>query len=616
MRRWFQRSATPAVPAVEVVRPPPNANNELQIVAANELVQHIALEPLLCSIRRLVALPTEHWNALYQPVLNHFLEACQLAPASMAHHHAGPGGLAAHTLESVEIALQLRKPLILPQRADPDTSARQEHIWTYAIFLAVLLHDVGKLNTTTRIRLGDGQYLTPYTRLAPLIGKRYTVEFESASYKLHTRIAAAYLHLVPKTGMEWLSKFPEILSNVCAHLYGDPFEAGIIGELAQKSDGISVARNLKNGGDRIRFHGAPTIPLIDRLIIGLRQMLEYNELKLNSNGADGWCDEHYIWLVCGTVAKKLIEHLQQSGMTNIPTDNNRIFDTLQEHGFIVPAPNGKAIWHTHIAGPNGSFHFNLTMLKFEISRLIPSRRRPAPFTGTIEDIDSAIETETTPKTPAPEVHTTTTTAPEPLLPSALPVAPVAPAITTTPPVEQAQPSNLKTASTATETAGTRAKASLSFDDIRPRHIDDDIGQKFMDWLARRLRAATIPINQKDAPIHTVPEGVLVVSPRVFREFIDFFGLRHRENGTEIPIDDAIKHVQKKLEKLRQNIRSSSGMNVHTYTINGANRTSKVSGFLFDTSLLFGHVTVPPPNPLLQRHAKTGNWPKKSSVAGQ
>ncbi|MGE0116206.1 MAG: MobH family relaxase, partial [Steroidobacteraceae bacterium] len=388
LRPAVSRPAPSAQIAADAVTTQMNLS-QLQIQNAAQLEQVIDLENLLRSIRRLVAIHQQtHWNALYQPVLDRFLESCQLAPASMAHHHAGPGGLAAHTLESVEIALQLRKPLVLPRRADPDTSARQEHVWTYALFLAVLLHDLGKLTTSIRIRLrsgkNSGQYLTPYVKLEPLLGAAYEIEFATAPYKLHTRIASAFLHIIPKPGMAWLNQYPDILAHLCAWLYGDLYEAGIIGELAQKADGESVARNLKNNGDRVRFPGAPAIPLIDRLMIGLRQMLEHNELKLNGAGADGWCDGLHLWLVCGTVAKKLIDYLRQVGMANIPTDNNRIFDTLQEHGFIVPTDTGKAIWHTIVTGPQDNpFRFELTMLKFEVARLLPPTRRPTPFAGAI-----------------------------------------------------------------------------------------------------------------------------------------------------------------------------------------------------------------------------------------
>lgn len=85
--------------------------------------------------------------------------------------------------------------------------------------------------------------------------------------------------------------------------------------------------------------------------------------------------------------KKLIEYLRQEGSTQIPTDHNRIFDTLQEHGYILPTASGMAIWHTVVTGPEGAFRFELTMLKFEIARLLPPTRRPAAFNGTIEVIE-------------------------------------------------------------------------------------------------------------------------------------------------------------------------------------------------------------------------------------
>ena len=610
---------------------------QLPLLSASTLVQILEAENLLRSIRRLVAVDSRHWSALYQPALDRYLEACQLAPASMAHHHAGPGGLAAHTLESLEIALRLRKPLVLPRNADPDTSARQEHIWTYALFVAVLMHDMGKLHTTIRLRLVSNQYWNPYLRLDQHQGEHYRVEFTSSPYKLHQRIANAGLHLLPNAGMAWLDQYPHILSHVCAYLYGDVFEAGIIGELAQKADCESVARNLKSNGDRVRFPGAPTIPLVDRLMIGLRQMLEVKELKINGHGADGWSDGQYLWLVCGTVAKKLIEYLRQEGSSQIPTDHNRIFDTLQEHGFILPTSTGKAIWHTAVTGSEGAFRFELTMLKFEIARLLPPTRRPAAFNGAI-DVIERVEPGTTARTPTatesapdltispaaePATATTGTPVPAQQTYSAEPApdsqdslpdwmredsgdAMYAPESTETAP---AHLTNVATHSVNGADSEMRDSApesfeaetdTLNFDDIRPRHLDDNVGQYFMDWLSRMLRHGKLSVNRQDAVIHIVPEGALVVSPRAFKDYVSFFDLYLRENGNKLTTDEAARHVQKKVEKLRLNIKNPTGMSVHTYTISGPNRTSRVSGFLFDTIKIFGHVAPPSANTHLKK----------------
>lgn len=573
----------------------------LPLLSAEELIMSLQAESVVRSIKRLVAVPETHWAAIYDPVLTRFIEAAQLAPASMAHHHSGPGGLVVHTLEVLEIALRLRKPLVLPKNADPDTSARQEHIWTYALFIAVLLHDLGKLMTTTRLWLDCNKYWSPYLNCAEFKGRTYQVKFLSAPYKLHQRIANSGLHLVPEVGVAWLAQFPEIMAQVNAYLYGDHFDAGIIGELAQKADGESVAKNL--GGqqvNRVVFPGVPVVPLVDMLVTGLRQMLETNELKLNSHGADGWMDSEYVWLVCGTVAKKLIEYLRRVGLHQIPTDNNRIFDTLQEHGFVVQTENGKAIWHTRIIGPDNAYRFQLTMLKFEIGRLLPPSRRQE-FAGQIEVVDPG-QIETTDPMVEPE------SANESVEPAVVEPAPdtrsVDPVKVDSVPDWMMEEDG---ANESTEHApgekhqgeSSTPEEPMEFSDIKPCDLDDDVGQYFLDWLSRMVRSEKLPVNRQDAAIHIVQEGALVVSPRTFKEFVKFYDLKKRRDGGELSCDDAAKHVQKKVEKLRKNIKTKKGMSIHSYTVAGPNKSSRVSGFLFDPLQLYGHVSVPKCNPLLK-----------------
>jgi len=43
--------------------------------------------------------------------------------------------------------------------------------------------------------------------------------------------------------------------------------------------------------------------------------------------------------------------------------------------------------------------------------------------------------------------------------------------------------------------------------------------KFVEWLREGLKAGTIPCNSADARVHVVPEGVLLVTPKVFKDFV-------------------------------------------------------------------------------------------------
>lgn len=778
----------------------------MPLLIAENLIPTVGLENTIRSIKRLVSVSDKHWNVLYKPAIDTYIELCQLAPASVAHHHAGPGGLIAHTLESVDMALRLRKPLVLPRNADPDTTAHQEHIWTYAVFCAVLLHDNGKLATTTRLRLEDGRLWSPLAGSPIRSGcKHYSIEFVTAPYKLHARVANAGLRILPESGIAWLSQFPEIMSQVIAYLYGDLYESGVVGELAHTADGQSVAANLKIGGDRIRYANAPSIPLVDHLIIGLRSLLSNNELKVNANGADGWITDQHAYMVCGTVANKLLEHLRKQGVTNVPSDNNRIFDILQEHGFVISTVDGKAIHHTKIIGPKRTYEFNLTMLKFETSRLFPPSKRPQCFVGEIIEYhdgkpvriptvqnaaqQSNVQVVTSPTQNTASVATTnqpktqssgqtlvqnqhiqntasatvsvsseayenhshddatkaitsneagnqqdkigsgvssdatdilqaaaTTSMNQPTAcastasrisghesnnasshfnrqlpeideddpyaltpisvddhqdnghetqhcninePSSsqthadgannlgsitdataldistsvdiaasdrtesnasanIPAAKanelekksrentivwhdVTPSYSAEAPLTPSPELNIgspnKAISSQSNTNDKEHRA-ITFDDIRPVHIDDDIGPKFMDWLARMLRNGKLPVNRRDALIHIVPEGMLAVSPRIFKEFCAFYDLNAKSDGTQLTSDEAGKHVQKRVEKLRKNIKTGTGMSVHVYVITGKNKTSSVNGFLFDPLAFYGHLSPPGPNPLL------------------
>lgn len=45
----------------------------------------------------------------------------------------------------------------------------------------------------------------------------------------------------------------------------------------------------------------------------------------------------------------------------------------------------------------------------------------------------------------------------------------------------------------------------------------------MAWLQQGLADGTLPVNVAGALVHFVPEGMLLVSPRIFREFATRFG---------------------------------------------------------------------------------------------
>lgn len=106
---------------------------------------------------------------------------------------------------------------------------------------------------------------------------------------------------------------------------------------------------------------------------------------------------------------------------------------------------------------------------------------------------------------------------------------------------------------------------------------DDLRRQFLAWLKERLGKGQIAINHAGAPIHRLPEGLLLVSPAIFQEY------------------DALRwqDVQKRFLKLKLHVRSGPGNNFVTYRVVD-NPSSTIKGLLIpDPRSLFGNEPLPP-----------------------
>lgn len=631
--------------------------NSIPILKARDIINLLSLETRIKSIEKLTASGSEYFEQLYMPALVQYIESAQLVPASASHHHAGPGGLVTHTLDVIDCALRMRKSYNLPLQAPAEVISAQEHIWTFAIFAGALLHDAGKLVCNTRIKLNTGVIWTPHDiSILDTGATHYKVLFEKSRYNLHTRLANGLIHLLPAQGRGWLAQQPDILAQVTAWLNGDLYECGVIGEIVRRADGESVARNLKTGGERGRFPGAPTVPLVDRITTALRQLLDNGQLRVNRpDGSAGWCDDHYTYLVCGTVADAVRNSLQSTGAKDIPTDNTRIFDTWQEHGFVESTPDHRAIWHLTVNN-----RMTLTVLKFETSRLFHPSRRPEKYAGELcvsadkpgSTAQSGYSVTTqNPTSSASQNAVTDSTRLQPHFSDQSGISdttqlqmPTTTQSAGTPSSQQSVSSHVQSAVTQstqndtshfvddqiplTETrlvsqpSETQDIVDSSSINHNPFHVkdfymDDDLvvdgkaavspvttnkklsaedpnlPQHFLDWVKAGIRENRIHINRRDALVHIVKEGVLLVSPSSFKTFlrdhqlVDYAKYPDRleaENKAATLLQGKLVNMMSKAKLHRK---TSNGLNIHTYLIQGKEKESKIKGWLLPTHVLFG-----------------------------
>lgn len=364
--------------------------DQLPVLSARALIDLTGQYSRLAHIRRIVQIDDVTYQTLYQDTIERFAELVQLMPASQAHHHAVPGGLFVHTLEVLEHALTLRRQHKLPMFATEKQQEDERHLWTYAVFLAALLHDVGKRLTLCRFILDNNRELEPFSSdPAQLAGRHYRIVFNDPKYHvLHEQIGLAFIgHLLSPLAQDFILPRLHVMQQVMGYIHGDDDAAEIIGKIVRQADQQSTGESLQHIPTR-RFKGATLENIGERLMTRLRHLLADNRFAINTRNGNvyttGDFRAGYTYILSKTLADTLRNSLHEDGQTDIPTDNNRIFDILGEHGFAERNADGKVMHYLKrtLQGKSDTY----TVLKFRTARLLTTL--PQPFPGDLVEVAS------------------------------------------------------------------------------------------------------------------------------------------------------------------------------------------------------------------------------------
>jgi integrating conjugative element relaxase (TIGR03760 family) len=573
-------------------------DGELPVLGFNALADRTATGYLVEGLRRKLAFPAEMYSAAVRPVIVALAEFVQLLPASESHHHAEPGGLFTHTMEVANFALDYRRGQILPKGAPPEAIGEQAHRWTYAVFIAALLHDVGKPIVDTRVHLRKGPSGTEVW--SPLAGSMatfgatsYRVEFvgrDSRQYGLHGKLPVLLLNrFVPAPILGWCSADEGLTRELLSYLAGEKSaQEGVLHELVSRADSESVRRNLLSGS-RVRFASARRVPLIEHLMHALRAMLkEGGRIPLNRSGAAGWVYGGDLWFVSKRLADEVRTYLQgiNSVEDGIPSDNQRLFDTWQEYGAAVPNPKtGGAVWDVTVVGPD--YQHPLTLLRFPLSVLYERTEfYPPAMQGRIDISEGNAESE------KGKEHVYETVQEEEVMEEYLEAID-----------ERLQPEQVAATvrshsapmlRAAVEPAWRAATASP----LRADAEAPEAALRFMGWVQDGLATGHLRFNESGALVHFVPEGMLLVSPRIFREFAKVHGEDGKGGATEEAQPG--KGIQRQVLRAAWHVRADKGINMLTFhVIRGGRRISQLSGVVIEKPARFVN-PVPPANPVLVR----------------
>ncbi len=112
-------------------------------LAASVIVDRCGLAKPIAVLRVRMGFPPETFAMAVQPLIDAYAEYVQPTPVSGGERCGGPGGQLHRGLVTALRALDHRRGQILPRNAAPEVLGALGHRWTYAVFAAALLHDLG-----------------------------------------------------------------------------------------------------------------------------------------------------------------------------------------------------------------------------------------------------------------------------------------------------------------------------------------------------------------------------------------------------------------------------------------------------------------------------------------
>ena len=595
---------------------------KLPILTPSELYERLGIPVSLTPLQQASGLDDIAFDRLYRRLLDRYATLVQLSPASENHHHASAGGLLLHTYEVSLYALQRRRGIQLPLGGSVEQIHKERHLWSYAVFCACVLHDIGKPMGPIALiaTFEDGEERRWYPHEPPLSDLKaisYRVEFTPVPYDYHHQVALTLFHLIPGIGRTWLSGNTVVMKELTTYLWGDRYESGVIGEIAEFGDRQSTAQNLQIPAKEAVFSNR--FSLVSRLLKAARELIGTNDMPINRNGATGWVSEDgvFIYVVCRSFVEKLVNRLHEQGVNQVPTDPLRLYDILMEHGHAI-ANEGKAVHTIRIEGRE--FTHVLTCLKFAVRLFFPPTKLPKPFEGTIKEVEASENTQEKENT-SKETQDAKRPSPEKRDDGARGVS------------KDDNESNVRHVETEKEKGGNEKIDEAACADISNENAEiprdtveanvenknqesekspeentnkdvtgvalrqeltienTQLGQLFFDWLKKNLIEKTILINNRQAVVHIVPEGIFLVAPGAFKEFLKKHGMDENQH----------KRLSRRFQRLRINIKRND-INIHKYWVVSPNKKTNINGWLvpFDKVYENGAI-IPEPNKYFERN---------------
>jgi len=219
------------------------SRDEFPVLAAGPLLERTGAGRVVEVLRVKLGFPRALFDGGVLPLVHSYAEFVQLLPALTPRRGEEAGGLLLHGLEAASSALDFRRGKILPRGASPEVIGELHHRWTYAVFIAALLHHIERPVCERRVLMRQaGREPESWLPFAGALSTREALSYrwemaalpvdETARGKLALFM---FDRFVPIGMIEWLSADADLMRELLCHLGGEPAaERSALHELAAR----------------------------------------------------------------------------------------------------------------------------------------------------------------------------------------------------------------------------------------------------------------------------------------------------------------------------------------------------------------------------------------------
>ena len=577
----------------------PHAKTGKQLLTTTDRACH------LLKIKRLYSVTERIWEDHYKYAIEQFAELVQQVPASEIHHHSNHGGLIDHTLEALHAGTRIAQGYILPPNSEPEEISSSSDRWRFGAFIAILAHDLGKIVTDIEIvyrqKNTDFQPWHPWYGNIPL-GAEYSYRYKQRANNsklaksLHEKATMSLLpRLLTHKAAHWIFEDVELLAQLFSTVSHATLGGQVIAEIVRAADQSSVSNNLGATTGVNTDHSA-SVPLQEKLIISLRNLVNDGELKRNKPGAAIWVTDEYTWAVSKATMEAVRIQLTSEGHKGIPKNVVRLFEILKDHELIQPNPEGESVWTAEVNDFAKNWQQKLTFLCFKNEVIWPTSN-PDKFDGEINPIDkegSAAEPPTVKnqvKKKKTEVEATATknkknntqgySPPDQLKLQKKEPTPTNTNIDQIPAIKPSQPAKQTALPIAAENTSlvSSADVKVQWENSPKAHLDRVEKNEFISWLISGISRRQIRVNEAKAPVHILEKYVALVTPVIFNLYLEKNSLRKKIYENRAGDSKVYTLVQRELEALDIHQRGQNGQNIVKVGVEGAKRKSELKVYL-------------------------------------